>query len=50
MTNGNSDDNAVPYHSILLYQNYAGHSLPVRVDYTLFLLPPCLLLERRMNM
>ncbi len=50
MTNGSSDDHAVPYQSILLYQMYAGHSLPLRVGYTLFLLPACLLPERRMKM
>ncbi len=50
MTNGSSDDHAVPYHSILLYQMYAGHSLPSWAGYTLFLLPACLLPERRMKM
>lgn len=38
MTNGNSDDNAVPYHSIAVYQMYTGHSSLSKVSYTLFLL------------
>lgn len=50
MTNGNSDDNVVPYHSILLYQKYAGHSLPSGVGYTLFVFLSFFVTKRRMNM
>ncbi len=50
MTISNSDDTAVPYHSILLYQVFLGHSQPLRVDYTLLLFPPVFIMKRRMNM